>query len=108
MAFASDALFAALKAGVDADGAALVPKIKGIYLFNVTNAGAKKEWTINLKSGNGSVSEGKQGKPDVTLTVSDADFCALADGKANPQQLFMQGKIKMVGNMALAMKLEQV
>ena len=26
----------------------------------------------------------------------------------NPQQLFMQGKIKIKGNMALAMKLEQV
>ena len=41
----------------------------------------------------------KIAKADVTLTLSDANFVALADGKANAQQLFMQGKIKMQGNM---------
>merc|ERR1712000_234161 len=56
----------------------------------------------------GSVKAEKAGKADCTITVSDANFMALASGKANAQQLFMQGKVKLQGNMALAMKLEQV
>jgi 3-hydroxyacyl-CoA dehydrogenase/3a,7a,12a-trihydroxy-5b-cholest-24-enoyl-CoA hydratase len=104
----SDALFKEIEAGVAAD-ASLVKKINGVYVFVVTGAGdAKKEWTIDLKNGNGSVAAKKADKADVTITVSDETFIALAEGKANAQQLFMQGKIKLAGNMALAMKLEQV
>ena len=61
MAFKTDALFAQLQAGIGSQGAELVPKIKGVYLFNITGGpdGAKKEWTINLKTGTGSVAPGK-------------------------------------------------
>eukprot|EP00211_Chloroparvula_japonica_P001518 CAMPEP_0119149014 /NCGR_PEP_ID=MMETSP1310-20130426/42727_1 /TAXON_ID=464262 /ORGANISM="Genus nov. species nov., Strain RCC2339" /LENGTH=551 /DNA_ID=CAMNT_0007141089 /DNA_START=131 /DNA_END=1782 /DNA_ORIENTATION=+ len=108
--FQSDTLFAQIKEGVAADGANLVKNIKGVYQFNITHGpnGATKEWTIDLKNGSGSVSNGKAGKADCTITVSDANFMALASGKANPQQLFMSGKIKLAGNMALAMKLDTV
>ena len=109
MAFSSDNLFKQIGEGIAADPS-LSSKIKGVYCFVITGGpgGATKEWTIDLKTGNGSLAQGKGTKADVTLTVSDADFVALADGKANAQQLFMQGKIKMQGNMGLAMKLEQV
>jgi len=109
MAFLSDNLFKQIGEGIAADPS-LATKIKGVYCFVITAGpgGATKEWTIDLKSGSGSLTQGKGTKPDVTLTVSDADFVALSEGKANAQQLFMQGKIKMQGNMGLAMKLEQV
>jgi hypothetical protein len=60
MSFASDALFAEVREGVAADPS-LVTKIKGVYVFNITGGpgGAKKEWTIDLKNGSGSVIEGK-------------------------------------------------
>jgi putative sterol carrier protein len=35
----------------------------------------------------------------VTLSLSDADFTKLVDGKAKAQQLFMSGKLKIKGNM---------
>lgn len=34
----------------------------------------------------------------------DDDLVAMAAGKANPQMIFMQGKMKIKGNMAAAMK----
>jgi hypothetical protein len=105
MAFLSDNLFKQIGEGIAADPS-LAAKIKGVYLFVITGgpAGATKEWTIDLKTGSGSLSQGKgewripllsffltiqkKGtKADVTLTVSDADFVALADGKANAQQV---------------------
>ena len=49
----------------------------------------------------GSFSVGKLDKPTATISVSDDDFCALAEGKLNPQTAFMQGKIKLKGSMAL-------
>merc|ERR1712232_682996 len=81
----------------------IVNKVKGVYLFKITGG---KEWTVDLKNGSGSVKEGAHGKPDCTVTISDQDFVNLITGKANGQQLFMGGKLKISGNMAMAMKLE--
>jgi len=107
--FKSDALFQEIKNGISADPS-LVKKINGVYQFVITDGpdSAKKEWTVDLKNGLGSVAAAKAEKSDVTITLSDENFVSLADGKANAQQLFMQGKVKLTGNMALAMKLEQV
>merc|ERR1719235_1237528 len=81
----------------------VVDKVKGIYLFKIKGG---KDWTVDLKNGSGSVQEGAQGKPDCTITIADEDFVNLITGKANGQQLFMGGKLKISGNMAMAMKLE--
>ena len=43
-----------------------------------------------------------------TLTLSDADFAKMVDGKAKAQQLFMAGKLKIKGNMMKATKLEPI
>lgn len=66
-------------------------------------------WVVDLKNGSGAVSSGMySGKADLTVTVSEDDFVALATQKLNPQQAFMKGKIKVKGNMSVAMKLGEV
>ena len=72
------------------------------------NIGSDAIYTIDLKNGNGSVTNKAADKADIIINVSDDDFFALAEGKLNAQQAFMQGKIKVKGNMALAMKLNTV
>jgi len=47
------------------------------------------------------------GKADVTLTLADEDLLELMTGKLNPQKAFFQGKLKIQGNMGLAMKLQE-
>jgi len=97
----SKPVFDQIAANVRADPS-LVDKIKGVYQFNV---GAEK-WTVDLKAAPGSVKEGPAEKPDVTLTLPKAeDFLDMASGKLNGQQAFMQGKLKISGNMSFAMKL---
>lgn len=47
-------------------------------------------------------------KPDLVIKVADDDFASLYEGKSNAQQAFMKGKLKVKGNMSLAMKFNQV
>lgn len=61
-------------------------------------------WTIDLKNGNGSVKKAKEGTPDTTFSVTEADVMDLFSGKAKANTLFMQGKMKIKGNMQAAMK----
>ena len=101
------AAFAALEAALGDQGEALVRKVKGIIDFKLTKP--ESAWRLDLKTGKGTLTQGAgAGRADLTLTVSDADFAALAAGKLKPQAAFMRGKIKIKGNMGLAMKLQGV
>ena len=44
----------------------------------------------------GSMTKGLVGKPDTTFAILDDDFMALAQGKANPQNLVMSVRIASV------------
>jgi len=89
------------KKKVQETGASLVGKVQGVYVFKVGD----QSWTVDLKNGNGSVSKGATSSPDITIAMSKEDFIQVFSGKVNAQQAFMQGKLKVTGNMSLAMKL---
>jgi len=108
--FKSKEIFDQLEALLENDGETLVGKVKGIYLFKVKNsvAGAGDGlWILDAKNGSGSVEFEGKAKPDVTLIIKDSDFVDLMSGKLNSQKAFFQGKLKVQGNMSLAMKLQE-
>lgn len=82
-----------------------VKKVGAIFRFDITGDDGKEyTWTVDLKNGSGSISNAK-GAADVTISLKDSDFVLLMNGKLNPQKAFMEGKLKMKGNMMLAQKL---
>ena len=84
----------------------LAAQIGASYKFEVTGDGGGT-WVVNLKEGNGSVSAG-DGEADCHITVEAADFLAIINGELNGQMAFMSGKLKVQGDMMLAMKLGSI
>jgi putative sterol carrier protein len=63
------------------------------------------EWIVTIKDGACSVAPGKADAPNMTLTADANDFRDVLLGKVNGMQYFMQGKLKLAGDLNLAMKL---
>ena len=62
-------------------------------------------YIIRIKDGACTWEEGKAESPKVTLTADAQDFKDVLLGRVNGMQYFMQGKLKLAGDLNLAMKL---
>ena len=63
------------------------------------------DYIITIEGGKCAVAEGETENPTMTLTADAHDFRDVLLGKANGMQYFMQGKLKLAGDLNLAMKL---
>jgi putative sterol carrier protein len=77
------------------------------YQFDLTGDGGG-QWVVDLTQSPAQVKGGTMDSPGVTITMTAADFIALVNGKLNGQMAFMQGKLKIKGDMSLALKLQQI
>ena len=59
-------------------------------------------------SGDSNVVSGDDKDADCTISVSEEDMTALMTGDLNPMMAFMGGKIKVDGDMGVAMKLQSI
>uniref|UniRef100_A0A8P4KG57 Sterol carrier protein 2 n=1 Tax=Dicentrarchus labrax TaxID=13489 RepID=A0A8P4KG57_DICLA len=82
------------------DGEQLVKKIGGVFAFKVKDGPGGKEatWVVDVKNDKGSV----------TSDPVTRDLLDLMTGKLNAQMAFFKGKLKISGNMGLAMKLQNL
>ena len=62
-------------------------------------------WNAVIKDGACAVTSGAAASPNLTLQISAQDWLDMLSGKQSGQMLFMSGKLKVKGDMGLAMKL---
>ncbi len=80
--------------------------VNAVYVFNIDGP-TGGTWTVDLKSdGDDIVSEGASDDVQCTVNMKEADFVKLWEGKLPGAQAFMMGKLKIQGDMGLAMKLQ--
>ena len=75
------------------------------YQWDVTGDGGG-QWNAVIADGAITVSEGTADTANITITVSAGDWLDMLNGKLDGQMAFMSGKLKIKGDMSLAMKLK--
>ena len=92
-------------------GAFIAEKAQGVnavihFKFTGEEAG---EWNATIANGTVEVAQGiPQKQPTMTLTTDSTDYVKIFTGELDGMQAFMQGKIKLGGDLNLAMKLMQM
>ncbi|KAJ1351417.1 hypothetical protein KIN20_007414 [Parelaphostrongylus tenuis] len=85
----------------------LVEKLSAVYEFTLTGDKERKI-VLDLKSGDGSISEKSDDNADVKFTLAATDFAPLFTGKLTPTNAFMARKLKIKGDMTKALILESL
>jgi len=75
--------------------------------WNVTGEEAGK-YALKIANGTCELINGGVEKPDITFTVADKDWLAVASGQLDAMNAFTTGKLKLAGDMMLAMKVTQL
>jgi putative sterol carrier protein len=81
--------------------------IKAVFQFEITGADPGNFY-VTVGDGSAKVSEGAAGSPNVTVTMGSNDFMDMVEGRLDSMAAFMGGKLKVTGDMMLAMQLQNL
>jgi putative sterol carrier protein len=92
--------------------AAFIPEkaqgVNAVIHFKFTGAEAG-EWNAKIADGKCEVTQGAPSTPaTLTLTADSSDYVKIFTGELDGMQAFMQGKLKLGGDLNLAMKMMQM
>ena len=78
-----------------------------IYQFDITGDDGGK-WFVDLMGDMPDIAAGVKDDANCTITMAGQDLVDITSGKLNGQMAFMTGKLKIAGDMGLAMKLTKI
>jgi len=87
----------------------LCQKLPLIFFSPLIIGADKGQWYLDLKNGSGSCGEGAAPNgADCEMSLDSEDFAKMFKGELKAVSAFMGGKLKIKGDMGLAMKLEKL
>ena len=95
------AIFEEMPKRLDPEAAEGVDTIMRINLTG--NAGGT--YYLEIREGKATISDRSIGQPQLTMSISAVDWVALIEGRLNGKIAFMNGKLKMMGDLGMAMKI---
>jgi putative sterol carrier protein len=87
-----------------ADGA---KGVNAIFQFELSGSNGGT-FAVSVDDAKLTISEGAHAAPSVTLKMSGDDFVKMSNGDLKGQMAFMTGKMKVSGNIPLAMKMQAI
>ncbi len=92
---------------IEAADPAKMKGVSAVYQFELSgdNGGV---FHVNVEDGAPTVVEEAHDSPNITISMAADDFESMLDGKLNATSAFMAGKLKVKGDMSLAMKLQSL
>lgn len=78
-----------------------------VLQFNMTGDGGG-QWNATIKDGKLTIAEGVGPEPSMTVNCTAQDMLAIVNGELSAVSAFMQGRVKIDGNLTLAMKLQNL
>ncbi len=80
------------------------PGLDAVIQFKFSGA-EPGDWFATIKNDKCSVEKGTAPSPKMTLSADSADYVKIFTGELDGMQAFMGGKLKLAGDLNLAMKL---
>jgi putative sterol carrier protein len=81
--------------------------LNAIYQFDLAGDGGGK-WAVLINNDQCQVQPGAHASPNITISMAAQDYLDMVNGKLNGQMAFMTGKLKIAGDMGLALKLQNL
>ena len=79
--------------------------LNAVYQFDLSGEGGGK-WQIVIKNDQCEIKEGAHPSPNATISMTAQDYLDMAVGKLNPQMAFISGKLRISGDMGLALRFQ--
>ncbi len=81
--------------------------LNAVYQFDLSGDGGGK-WHVVIKDQKCEVHEGAHPSANITISMTAQDYLDLVSGKLNGQVAFMSGRLRIAGDMGLALRMQSL